>query len=430
MNRNRRPNLILAIAVMTIFLFSLTGIRQTFAQGNLRGIIRDKVKEKVIEEVEESIDETMEEKQTEEEQTEEQQTDEQQTESTDESEQNVQKATPVKQKVEAKSQYDFVAGDKLLFYEDFSQDAVGDFPALWTTTGTGEVKTLNIAPGKWLHMTAKDQVYNLMKDLNLPENFIFEFDVVAQSPEEDGHCSFYFTLYNSTGDFLDDDLFPGNGGVHVTIRQGGWDVQGYTSSKEGWLDGTTELSPIVPDALDHVIVWVQKSRIRIYHQGQKVVDLPTIMFTPTNYNRLRFSLWGNEGNPFISNLRFTTASPDTRSKLLTDGKLISYGIYFDVNSDKIKPESRGAVSDIAKVLNENPQVRIRIDGHTDSDGDDAKNLDLSKRRAASVKNMLAGEFKIAANRIETDGLGETKPIESNATAQGKARNRRVEFIKL
>ena len=425
MKRNRRPNRILTLAVMTIFLLSLVGIRQTFAQGTLRGIIRDKVKEKVIEEVQESVDE-----QSEDEQTEEEQTDEQKSESTDESEQNVQKATPVKQKVEAKSQYDFVAGDKLLFFEDFSQDAVGDFPALWTTTGSGEVKTLNIAPGNWLHLNARDQVYILMKELNLPENFIFEFDVVAQSQDEDGHCRFYFTLYNSTGDFLDDDLFPGEGGVHVTLRQEGWDVQSYSNVKEQMPDGTSEMNPIVSDALNHVIVWVQKSRMRIYHKGQKVVDLPTVMYTPTHFNRLRFSLWGNEGNPLISNLRFTTASPDTRSKLLTEGKLISYGIYFDVNSDKIKAESRGAVNDIAKVLNENPQVRIRIDGHTDSDGDNAKNLDLSKRRAASVKNMLVSEFKVAADRIETDGLGETKPIESNTTSEGKARNRRVEFIKL
>jgi len=82
------------------------------------------------------------------------------------------------------------------------------------------------------------------------------------------------------------------------------------------------------------------------------------------------------------------------------------------------------------VLNENPDVRIRIDGHTDSDGDDAKNLDLSKRRAASVKNMLVSDFSVAAARIETNGLGETKPVAQNSTSEGKAQNRRVEFIKL
>jgi OmpA-OmpF porin, OOP family len=63
------------------------------------------------------------------------------------------------QKLEAYTQYDFVAGDKVLYYEDFSQDAIGDFPALWTTNGSGEVKTLNIAAGKWFHMNGTDAVY-------------------------------------------------------------------------------------------------------------------------------------------------------------------------------------------------------------------------------------------------------------------------------
>ncbi|HEX2523287.1 MAG TPA: OmpA family protein, partial [Terriglobia bacterium] len=70
-----------------------------------------------------------------------------------------------------------------------------------------------------------------------------------------------------------------------------------------------------------------------------------------------------------------------------------------------------------------------IVGHTDSDGDDAKNLDLSKRRAASVKNMLASEFQIDAGRMETDGKGESQPADKNATAAGRANNRRVEFVK-
>jgi outer membrane protein OmpA-like peptidoglycan-associated protein len=69
-------------------------------------------------------------------------------------------------------------------------------------------------------------------------------------------------------------------------------------------------------------------------------------------------------------------------------------------------------------------------GHTDSDGDDAKNLDLSKRRAANVKNSLAKDFAIDASRIQTDGKGETEGVAPNTTSEGKAKNRRVEFIKL
>jgi len=134
--------------------------------------------------------------------------------------------------------------------------------------------------------------------------------------------------------------------------------------------------------------------------------------------------------PFVSNIRITTAGADTRSKLLTEGKLVSYGIYFDVNKDIVKPESYGALNDIAKVLKENPDVRVKIVGYTDSDGADAANLDLSKRRAASVRNELVKSFGIEGSRLESDGKGEASPVAPNDTPSNKALNRRVEFIKL
>jgi outer membrane protein OmpA-like peptidoglycan-associated protein len=85
---------------------------------------------------------------------------------------------------------------------------------------------------------------------------------------------------------------------------------------------------------------------------------------------------------------------------------------------------------MANVLKEYADLRVRIIGHTDADGNDASNLDLSQRRAASVKAALAKEFGIDESRMETDGKGESEPIDNNTTPAGKANNRRVEFIKL
>ncbi|MEJ7674299.1 MAG: OmpA family protein [Chitinophagaceae bacterium] len=90
----------------------------------------------------------------------------------------------------------------------------------------------------------------------------------------------------------------------------------------------------------------------------------------------------------ISNLKLAVGAPDTRNKLITEGKFVTRGILFDINSDKIKPESYGAIKDIATVLKENADVKVKIVGHTDSDGDDNSNLELSKRRAASYKNCI------------------------------------------
>lgn len=332
-------------------------------------------------------------------------------------------------KIESYTQYDFVPGDKILYYEDFSQDAIGDFPALWTTNGSGEVKTLNIAPGKWLHMNTEG-AYSFTKEIDFPSNFIMEFDIIPN----DEYNEYELTFYNDQENMeLNTDLYPGTQGLHIkpnTEYGSGWITLGYSNESDLWLEGKSARNPVVAGTLNHVIIWIQNRRLRIYHLGAKALDMPTNIFAGTKFNRFRFSGYDEEAKPYISNIKITTASPDTRSKLITEGKLISYGIYFDSGKDVVKPESYGSVKEIAKVLIDAPDVRILIVGHTDGDGDDANNLELSKRRAASVRNFLAASFGIDAGRIETKGKGESEPIEPNTTSEGKAKNRRVEFIKL
>jgi outer membrane protein OmpA-like peptidoglycan-associated protein len=341
------------------------------------------------------------------------------------------KGTQEKQKLSSVTQYDFVPGDKILFFEDFSQDAIGDFPALWNSNGSGEVKTVNIAHGKWFHMNGEDAVYCYNKTIDFPDNFIVEFDIIPDSEYRDGIT---LTLYQENpGDVkeMNDDLYPGLRGIHITPKKEGWQTKGYNNNGDNdWLNGNGEINPVIQEKENHVIVWVQKRRVRIYHEGKKVVDVPTNIYAETKFNKMRFSGWDAKSWPFISNIKITTASPDMRSKLLTEGRIISYGIYFDSGKDVVKGESYGSVSEIAKILSENPAVKIKIVGHTDSDGDNEMNLDLSKRRASNVKKYLVSEFKISADRIETDGQGENSPIITNTSVENKAKNRRVEFIKL
>jgi OmpA-OmpF porin, OOP family len=328
------------------------------------------------------------------------------------------------------SKYDFVPGDKILYFEDFSQDAIGDFPALWTTSGSGEVKTINIAPGNWLHMNTKGSLYWYQKDISFPSDFILEFDIIPDEGFDIAGAK--LTLYGEENrKEMDDGLFPGNKGLHINVGLEQWETNGYDDDTEtSDLKSESSKGTVDKNKVNHVIVWIQNRRVRIYHKGMKVVDAPTGIVEGTKFSRLRFSLWDGESLPYISNIKITTAAPDTRSKLITEGKLISYGIYFDVNKDVVKAESYGTISDIAKVLKENPTVKIKIVGHTDADGADDANLDLSKRRAAAVKNELVKSFGIDASLIETDGKGESQPIAPNNTPANKALNRRVEFIKL
>lgn len=334
-----------------------------------------------------------------------------------------------KQALKGTTQYDFVPGDRILFFEDFSQDAIGDFPALWTSNSSGEVKTVNIAPGRWFHMNGKDAVYCYTRKIDFPDNFIVEFDII---PDAEYQYGIRFTLYQDRTDDpkeLNDDLYPGTSGLHVTPKYDGWETLGYRETDD-WITGEASINPVIREENNHVIIWVQKRRVRIYHQGAKVIDLPTNTYPDTRFNRIRFSGWDRYSTPYITNLKITTASPDTRSKLITEGKLITYGITFDVNKADVKPESYGTLKSIADVLTENASVKVKIVGHTDSDGDDAKNLDLSKRRAESVKNELARNFGIDASRMETAGEGEAKPVAKNDTPANKAMNRRVELLKI
>jgi outer membrane protein OmpA-like peptidoglycan-associated protein len=114
---------------------------------------------------------------------------------------------------------------------------------------------------------------------------------------------------------------------------------------------------------------------------------------------------------------------------MSTGKYISHAIQFDTGSDQLRPESINVIKEVAAALQKQPALKLRIEGHTDSTGDAAKNLDLSKRRAESVKGALI-RLGIGADRLTTEGLGQTKPMAPNDTPQGRAENRRVEFVKV
>lgn len=110
-------------------------------------------------------------------------------------------------------------------------------------------------------------------------------------------------------------------------------------------------------------------------------------------------------------------------------RAVTYGIYFDFNKDTIKPESEPVLKQIVQAMTDNPTWKLTVEGHTDNIGGDSYNLDLSKRRAAAVKQALVTRYHIAPDRLSTDGFGASRPIETNDTLEGRARNRRVELTR-
>lgn len=345
--------------------------------------------------------------------------------------------------LKAYSKFDFVAGERIVAAEDFSQDAVGDFPAKWNTNGSAEVVTIEGKPGKWL-MLQKTEGTSFIPDFvkDLPDNFTLEFDFVYSGMDKDyAYAQRLYTTFHETKKNddrianqaagrgavfeLNGGMGSGKAGIYQTTPGGGYtDLRGARD-----LDYT--FNPSNNGKVFHVAMWRQKQRLRVYVDEVKVFDLPRIFPDDIKLNAMRFHSHVSEdrNQHFVSNIRLAVGAPDTRSKLMTEGKFSTTGILFDVNSDKIKPESYGVLKDIAGTLTENAGVRVVIIGHTDADGDEAKNLDLSKRRAASVKAALASEFGIDAGRLDIDGKGETQPAAPNTTPEGKANNRRVEFVK-
>jgi OOP family OmpA-OmpF porin len=327
------------------------------------------------------------------------------------------------------SKYDFIPGAKVIYFDDFIAESVGDFPAQWITNGSGEIVTSKNFPGRWFQIT-KSGYYIPEAGEDFTDNFTIEFDMVPMNIANSVTLvGIDFFLLSGTLNNPGYGAQPGQAGMKIHPDYDNVLWNNWSEAREWQGDNGTVSYTFKSAEKYHIAIWVQKQRARLYANETKVLDLPRGLQSGYKYNIFRIETT-DDAKPIISNFRIAAGLPDMRNKLLKEGKIVSYGIQFDVNSDKLKPESYSTLKEIADVLKENPALKIKIVGHTDSDGDDAMNLDLSKRRSSSVKNELVNKFGIDAGRLDTDGKGESAPIAGNDSAVNKAKNRRVEFIKL
>ncbi|WP_298417141.1 OmpA family protein [uncultured Kordia sp.] len=156
---------------------------------------------------------------------------------------------------------------------------------------------------------------------------------------------------------------------------------------------------------------------------------------PTTKGKYKFRMFYAETGPQVLEAVHFEVSNSLDENYLkktldTKGKVTLYGIYFDTNKSIIKPESFALIEEIAKMLNADTSVKIQIEGHTDTQGDNGYNQMLSEKRAAAVANLLIEKYNVSKNQLQHKGFGETKPIGDNKTASGRAKNRRVELKKI
>jgi OmpA-OmpF porin, OOP family len=343
------------------------------------------------------------------------------------------------------SRFDFVPGDSIVYTENFEQEAVGELPTGWNTSGNGEIVSLNNFPGKWMRLYQNTN-YLTSNSKEFGENYTVEFDVIMQLKWQN-HFYPYFqvSLLSTDGDATTDNEYlksqKKNASVETIIYPAETNytkiiIGSYLNGKQYYRSDEKRFGYLEQfyGKPVHIAIQVQKERFRMWINQEKVCDFPKGVGLGYTMNQLHFEIHSSSYKEdqyayYINNLKIAKGIPDTRHKLIEEGKFSTTGILFDVNSDVIKPESYGVVKGIASVLKEHAEVKVKIVGHTDSDGKDADNLALSTKRAAAVAKLLAEEFGIDASRMESEGKGETQPAGDNKTKEGKATNRRVEFIK-
>jgi outer membrane protein OmpA-like peptidoglycan-associated protein len=303
-------------------------------------------------------------------------------------------------------------GENTIFYDDFTDMAAGDAPPHFKVRGASpDLK----AAGNIRQLTINAKGTLIPNLTSLPKNFTYEA-VIKIEPQ--GRSDSNLILISN-----------GKQVLHWWISERERQLDVVVSMRAPYQELGRKRVAVNVDQPIKLALWVQNGRMRSYINGEKALDFNQVELPPINGVELENGLLGAGAAFGFRMVRFAESTPDFSQVIASSGRYIARGILFDTDSDVIKPESAPVIRQIAKGLETNPNLKLVIEGHTDSVGDSAHNLDLSLRRAAAVRSVLITQFNIDAYRLAASGLGSTKPVDTNDTPQGRAQNRRVELVK-
>jgi OOP family OmpA-OmpF porin len=310
----------------------------------------------------------------------------------------------------AYNNYDFKPGENIIFDDNFTNDQDGEFPSHWDLEKGQAV--VNKVEGQSAFLLTEGNyvmvVPRMKTESYLTDPFTVEFDYYQANS---GQWAPLVRFYD--GEFSHD--------LHFAAEVG---TSGFPHDLTGnSLDGKGDYY----GKWHHAAVIYKDGQMKAYVDNTRALVMPHTDFVPKKLSV------GGIGDPKLPitfrNFRVAAGgSSNAIGKLLTDGKFVTHGITFDVGKASIKPESMGVLNEVATFLKSNGSAKFEIDGHTDSDGPADKNLKLSKDRADAVRTQLVA-MGIDGSRLTTKGFGASKPIAENNSPEGKANNRRVEFIK-
>lgn len=304
--------------------------------------------------------------------------------------------------------YDFVPGDRVLFAEDFSRDAVGDFPRR-LQLARGNMEVAEWSGRRWLRMVEDDGEFSIPLPERLPERFTIEFEYAGM---------YHDALQLHFDDRSDEER------QRIVVGSWGAGVEG------AGLEVTTKPGEAATNGVALVRVMVDGRYAKVYVNDRRVANVPNADLGRAKRIRVTLSASDDDRPTLLGGFRVAEGGKDLYEALAADGRVATHGILFDTGSDRLRGESTPTLERIAAMLSAHPELRLRIEGHTDDVGDAAANRTLSERRAAAVKAYLVGQQGVAAGRLETAGFGSTKPTAPNTTAEGRQTNRRVELVRL
>jgi flagellar motor protein MotB len=306
--------------------------------------------------------------------------------------------------------YDFVRGDSIWVATDWSGERVGRFPASQLEFVSGNMEIVERG-GRKLLEAKSTSVVRLSLPATLPEQFTVEFELEIGAPHI---ASAMFTtphegsFSRAPGDYLYLYSVPG------IFRKG----SSVSSTPTRALVKTLMPVRLQVDG-DYAILYIGADRVAMLPNANLIRG-----------SALEFRMNANPGFPaYLTDIVVAVGLDPLYDKLMADGEVTTYGFLFDVDSDRLRPESTPKLEELREMLAAHPDLRLGIEGHTDATGDEAHNEDLSVRRAQAVVGYLA-EQGIDAARLEATGKGESAPIGDNATPAGRQQNRRVVIRKL
>jgi len=322
------------------------------------------------------------------------------------------------------AKYDFVPGDELIFEDNQENELNGEFPSRWDLAGNGSVENAGFGGSDVIYFKEASScivpfLKNPEKD-NLPEIFTIEFDAWF---EIDEYCSYLIDFYDHKNQSESTiDIYP------LVIEANHAEI---TRLGDGYYPGTGD-NEITTNFWRHIAISFNTRALKVYLDDARVLNIPNLGINPEGLTICcdAMNSVGSEGaGRYIRNIRLAKGGVKLYDKLLQDGKIVTNGIRFDVNKATIKPESMGIMNSIVQLMKEHPELSFSVEGHTDSDGTETDNQLLSEQRARAVADKLIA-LGIDSKRLTCKGWGESKPLGNNATPEGKANNRRVEFVKI